>query len=307
MSAVDDLRGRAQALTPHLVDAGFAAGWSVVPRLPRPLASGLFDVAATLASRRPGSFDQLRRNLHVVVGEDVSDAELDDLVRRGVASYLRYWREAFQLPSMDPQEVLRRTESPKWDEYVKPHLDSGRGVVVALTHSGNWDAAAVYVVKGLGVPMATVAERLKPESRFRRFKRDRESLGMEVAALSGDDRPATALMQRYLREGNMITLLGDRDLAGRGIPVTLCGRETTIPGGPALLAIQTGAALLPLGLSFTETGWRLDWFPEVEIPSDGRLRERIARAQQQVADRYTETFRAHPEDWHMFQPIWPGV
>ncbi|GAB3301997.1 phosphatidylinositol mannoside acyltransferase [Epidermidibacterium keratini] len=279
----------------------------MIPRLPRPVASGLFDRAAAIAAARPGSFDQLRRNLRVVVGDEMPEPELDDLVRRGVSSYLRYWREAFQLPSMDPQDVLRRTESPMWDAYVQPHLDSGRGVIVALTHSGNWDAAAVYVVKGLGVPMATVAERLKPESLFRRFKRYRESLGMEVAALSGDDQPATALMQRYLREGNMVTLLGDRDLAGRGIPVTLCGRETTIPGGPALLAIQTGAALLPLGLSFTEIGWRLDWFPEVKIPTEGRLRERISIAQQQVADCYTEAFRAHPEDWHMLQPIWPGV
>ena len=63
----------------------------------------------------------------------------------------------------------------------------GRGFIVALPHSGNWDAAAVWLVDWLGGPFMTVAERLQPESLYQRFLDYRESLGMRVVPLTGGE------------------------------------------------------------------------------------------------------------------------
>ncbi|PRC52150.1 phosphatidylinositol mannoside acyltransferase, partial [Mycobacterium sp. ITM-2017-0098] len=68
-------------------------------------------------------------------------------------------------------------------------LEAGRGAVLALPHSGNWDMAGVWLVQNPGA-FATVAERLKPESLYKRFLAYRESLGFEVVPSSGGDRPA---------------------------------------------------------------------------------------------------------------------
>lgn len=295
-----------EQLRAQLTDRAFGAGWSVIPRLPRPLAAAVFDRVAAWSARRPGSYEQLRRNLRQVTGGMLSEHALDALVERGAASYARYWREAFQLPSMSAAEVVRRTEFLGFEHVTGPR-EQGRGVVIALTHSGNWDAAAVVLCKGHGVPMTTVAERLRPESLFERFVRYRESLGMSVAPLSGGAEPSVAVLKRALKAGETITLLADRDLLGSGIEVELCGRRTTMPSGPALMAIQTGAALVPLELSFTPTGWRNRFHPEIAIPADGRLRERVTAATEALAAQFTDQLRRTPQDWHMLQKIWPDT
>ncbi|WP_106849389.1 phosphatidylinositol mannoside acyltransferase [Blastococcus sp. Marseille-P5729] len=306
MSGRADADARAVGRRERLLDRGFAAGWAVVPRLPRPVAAGAFDLAAAAVVRKPGGFAQLRANLRQVIGPHPTEAELDALLRRAVASYTRYWREAFQLPTMDPAEVDRRTETTGWENVEAP-LAQGRGVVIALTHSGNWDAAAVVYCKARGLPMTTVAERLRPESLFERFKAYRESLGMDVVPLTGGAEPSVAVLKRVLNAGESITLLGDRDLQGNGVSAELCGRRTTMPSGPALLALQTGAALIPLELGFTAEGWRTVYYPEIVMPSEGRLRERVMSGIGQLAEIYTDLIRRNPQDWHMLQKIWPDV
>lgn len=293
-------------LRPRLMDAAFGAGWSVIPRLPRFIAAGAFDAVAAASTLRPGSYQQLRRNLRQVVGPHMSERQLDILVRKAVASYTRYWREVFQLPSMDPAEIARRTEV-RGMRYVKDLMAGGRGVVVALTHSGNWDAGAVIITKVHGIPMTTVAERLEPESLFDRFVAFRESLGMQVVPLTGGEVPSTLRLKRALQAGRMVTLLADRDLQSNGIEVELCGARTTMPSGPALMALQTGAALVPLELGFTETGWRMRFLEEIKMPTEGRLRDRVTHGVTQLAEIFTDVIRRDPHDWHMLQKIWPDV
>ena len=63
-------------------------------------------------------------------------------------------------------------------------MDEGRGIVLPITHSGNWDVAGLWVARSWG-SMTTVAERLKPESLYEKFVAYRESLGMEILPLTG--------------------------------------------------------------------------------------------------------------------------
>lgn len=300
------LAGVLRAARPRLVDAVFAAGWGVLPHVPRGVADHAFNAVATTSALRPGSYQQLRANLRQVVGGQYSEQRLDELVRQAVRSYTRYWREVFQLPSMDQSYVERHTEY-LGSEHVERAMRDGRGVVVALTHSGNWDAAAIVLCKVRGYTMTTVAERLKPESLYERFVAFRESLGMTVVPLTGGAEPAPLVLKRALKEGQMITLLADRDLQANGIEVTLFGRRTTMPSGPALMALQTGAALVPLELGFTSHGWRIEFHPEVRIPADGRLRERVTHGIHELAEVFTGIIGRNPQDWHMLQKFWPDV
>jgi KDO2-lipid IV(A) lauroyltransferase len=184
---------------------------------------------------------------------------------------------------------------------------AGRPMVLALPHSGNWDAAGVWFVDFLGGPFMTVAERLKPESLYRRFLEYRESLGMRVVPLTGGERPSSTVLKEWLGDGGSVCLLMDRDLGSSGVPVTFFGRPTTMPGGAALLAAQTGAALHPVVCQFTEGGWRILIHPEVPLDGGGRLKERVAAATQGVADAFAASISAQPEDWHMLGRIWSDV
>jgi len=283
------------------VDAGFAAGWAAVRALPEPLVAAAFRAGADRAARRGGpGAARLRANLRrVVPGAD--EAELAALTHRGLRSYARYWQEAFRLPVIGPDRIRAETDFRGADVLDKAIAD-GRGVVCALPHMGNWDAAGVWLVDH-GARFTTVAERLRPESLYRRFLEYRESLGMEVVPLTGGDRPPSDVLAERLRAGGVVCLLGDRDLTRRGVDVTLFGQTARMPAGPALLAATTGAALLPVGLWFTPTGWAVRIHPPVPLAGE-RLRDRVTAATQALADTFAVEIAAHPQDWHMLQRLW---
>jgi phosphatidylinositol dimannoside acyltransferase len=296
-----------ESLRARLTDTGFAAGWRAVRVLPEPVARGAFDRVGTWAAGRQGTgVRQLRANLRVAAGDRLTEAELDDLLVRATRSYARYWQEAFRLPSLDHRRIVTETELVGIEHLARVR-DEGRGAILALPHSGNWDAAAIWFIDWLGGPFMTVAERLKPESLYRRFLDYRESLGMRVVPLTGGVRPSSAVLRDWLDDGGSSCLLVDRDFGRGGVPVTFFGRSTTMPSGPAVLAEQTGAAIIPSTCQFTPRGWRIVFHPEVPVAGPGRLRDRVATAMQGVADAFTASIGAQPEDWHMLGRIWADV
>ncbi len=275
-------------------DLGYASGWGLVRALPQRSAVRLFDAGARYSTRRGRAPEQLRRNLSRVIGAEPPH----ELLAASVRSYARYWREAFRLPSMDHAAIAAAVER---NIYGLAHLDAGlargNGVVLALPHSGNWDVAGVFVVQRYG-RFATVAERLKPESLFWRFVRYRESLGFEIFPLSGGERPPYEQLAERLRAGGVVALLSERDMTKNGVPVTFFGEEARMPAGPARLAAETGATLLPVDCHFTADGWGIGAGEPID-PSGG-----IEKTTQVLADRFAANIAAHPEDWHMLQPLW---
>uniref|UniRef100_UPI00038283D5 phosphatidylinositol mannoside acyltransferase n=1 Tax=Actinoalloteichus spitiensis TaxID=252394 RepID=UPI00038283D5 len=209
-------------------------------------------------------------------------------------------REAFQLPSVD-RAAARRTfdlgvESPT---ALDQAMSDGRGVVVALPHSGNWDMAGLWATHRYG-RFTTVVERLRPASVYERFVAYRESLGFEILPADGGRRTMMTMLER-LRAGGLVCLVADRDLSSSGVPVDFFGERTRMPAGPAWLAARTGATLLPATTWFTPAGWGLRFARPVEVAGGGAG---VARATQAVADAFAEEIARHPADWHMLQPLW---
>lgn len=284
-----------------LTDRAYAAGWRLVRALPETTARKLFNAGADRFAARGGP-KQLRRNLARVLGVTPEHVP-DELVQASIRSYARYWREAFRLPGMD-HVALGRELSVQDIHHLEEALAAGRGAVCVLPHSGNWDMAGVWLVQNHGT-FATVAERLQPESLFERFVAYRESLGFEVFPLTGGEQPPFAALAERLRENKVVCLLGERDLTGRGVPVDFFGERTWMPAGAAKLAIETGAALIPVHTWFTASAdGREGWGMKTEAPLD--VSAGVESATQALADRFAANIGAHPADWHMLQPLWEG-
>lgn len=285
------------SFTDRLSDLAYAAGWSVVRGMPEPVASGVFRLAADLAARRDGpGTRQMRRNYARVVPQ-AGPAELDDLVRAGLRSYARFWKETFRLPSMDHKKIYQQVN----DVFVglpliEAALERGKGLILALPHTGNFDVSGIWLVGHQG-PFTTVNERLKPESLYRRFAEYRESLGFEILPSEGG---AYRVLLERLRANKVVCLVADRDLSKRGIPVTFFGEETRMPAGPARLAAATGAQILIVDNTFTDDGWGI----RVHTPLLVHGREDVAPTTQRIADAFAADIATHPADWHMMQKLW---
>jgi len=265
--------------------------------MPETVARNAFEAGARYAARDGGP-QQLRKNLGRVIGKPAADVP-ESLVRASLASYARYWREAFRLPTMNLSAVAARVEETQIGaEHVAAGLARGRGVIMALPHSGNWDVAGVWLVSKHGT-FTTVAERLKPESLYRRFIDYRESLGFEVLPLTGGERPAYEVLVERLRDNRVVCLMAERDLTRSGVPVDLLGEPTRMPAGPAKLALETGATLLPTHSWFEGDGWGLDISSALDCSSGD-----VGVITQALADQFGANIARYPEDWHMLQPQW---
>ncbi|MBL0777285.1 MULTISPECIES: phosphatidylinositol mannoside acyltransferase [Streptomyces] len=286
----------------RLSDALYGLGWSTVKKLPEPVAARLGQTLAdTVWKRRGKGVLRLEANLARVV-PDAGPERLAELSRAGMRSYLRYWMESFRLPAWSEQRIKEGFE-PEGLHHLTDGLAAGKGVILALPHLGNWDLAGAWVTRNLGVPFTTVAERLKPETLYDRFVAYREGLGMEVLPHTGGS--AFGTLARRLRAGGLVCLVADRDLSASGVEVKFFGDTARMPAGPAILAQQTGALLLPVTLWFDATPvMKGRVHPPVEVPEAGTRAEKTSLMTQALADAFAEGIADHPEDWHMLQRLW---
>lgn len=285
-----------------LTDGLYGLGWATVKKLPEPAAKALGrKIADTVWKRRGKGVLRLEANLARVV-PDATPERLAELSKAGMRSYMRYWMESFRLPTWSRERAAASFE-PKGVHHLKEALASGRGVVLALPHMGNWDVAGIWVTRALDTPFTTVAERLKPESLYDRFVAYRESLGMEVLPHTGG--AAFGTLARRLRAGGLVCLVADRDLSASGVEVSFFGEPTRMPAGPAVLALQTESLLLPVTLWYDDTDvMKGRVHAPLDVPEAGTRAEKAAAMTQNLADVFAGAIADHPEDWHMLQRLW---
>jgi KDO2-lipid IV(A) lauroyltransferase len=276
----------------------YLIGWKVVAALPEKFAYRLFAFIADYVYRKNGkSVRRLRVNLSIVK-PSLNSSELEDLTKTAMRSYMRYWCDTFRIHTWSPARIEASVSTTN-DHLLRQPMIDGRGVVIALPHSGNWDHAGAYFCQQ-GIPLVTVAEVLKPEALFKKFLEHRTRMGFEVLSL--DSRAFVTLLKRA-REKRLIALVADRDLSASGIEVSFFGRKTKMPGGPALLSIREGLPLVVAHVSYRNSGIHID-FQEIAIPSSGSDDERLQETVQKMAHAFEIGIAAYPEDWHMLQHIW---
>jgi lauroyl/myristoyl acyltransferase len=128
---------------------------------------------------------------------------------------------------------------------------------------------------------------------------------MEVLALTGAERSPYGILRERLRDGGVVCLLADRDLTASGVEVSFFGEAARMPAGPAALALATGAALLPVTLTFpSPRQWSLHVHPEICPPTEGQRGAKVSVMTQALADVFASAIADAPQDWHMLQRLW---
>lgn len=286
-------------MTDRLVVWAFRAAWHFLPRIPEPVAKRVARVAADVIWLRNGpGVQQLQRNLGRVMTAE--PRYVRDLTREALRKYADYWRTLFQLPGMSLDEIMARVVFHNV-ELVHSALATGKGVILASTHSGNWDIAGIGVATHFG-GVTTVAERLKPEALFTMFVEHRAPYGFEIFPHRGGERPAFDLLKERLRQGKLVALVSDRDLSRRGIEVDFFDGRARMAAGPAALAVETGAILIPCATWVDGETVHVLAHEPLQMP-DG-IEHVVPYLTQRLADIYARDIALHPTDWHMLQPVW---
>jgi len=283
-----------------ITEAGFGVGWTTLKALPDPVARRAFDaIAERTWSRNGQGVRQLRANLSRVLG-DAQLPMLEDVTRDAVHRYMRYWCETFRLPAWSRAQVVD-SFLVEGQERLDRLQAAGEGAIIVSPHMGNWDHAAAWAALTYD-GLDTVVERLKPEGVYEKFLAYRRGLGMEVHPLG--DPEIVRDLARSLKQGRLVCLLADRDLSHAGVPVEFFGDRATMPAGPAMLALMTGAPVIPVTVWHSELGTHGRIEEPLDLPADGSRRDRVEQITQMIAGAFERSISEHPADWHMMQPLW---
>jgi KDO2-lipid IV(A) lauroyltransferase len=272
-------------------------------RLPESVAAVAASIVGmVLTTARRDARAVYARHLRRVLGDGLSEAEVRAWTRRVFLNYARYWLEGARLPRVDATVIESRMFVESGYEHLVEAMATKQGAVLALPHLGRWEWGGAWL-NLQGYPMTAVAELVEPPKLYDWFVSQRQALGLTIVPL-GD---AGGVLLRTLRAGGLVGLLCDRDIVGNGVEVEFFGERTTLPAGPATLALRTGAALLPTavygGPGRDHTAVIL---PAVATERTGRLRADVTRVTQQVAHDLERLIRRAPDQWYLFQPNWPS-
>ena len=275
----------------------------VLQGLPRRVAAALASAAGLIiAALWRGKRPLVRANLRRVLGPQPSDAALEQLVTKAFVSYANYWVESARVVALRSDQI-ESTFTIEGFERFRLEMAKGRGVVVVLPHVGSWEYGGRWLAQQ-GYPMTTVGELLEPPELFEWFTSQRGALGLTVMPPG----PGTTVrLLDTLRAGRVVGLLADRDLVGNGVAVEFFGEKTTLPGGPALLALRSGAPLMTCAI-YQRPGGRYHAImqPPLDSTRTGPMRQDVQRLTEDAARALEHLIRVSPEQWHLFQPNWPS-
>lgn len=286
-----------RALTAYKFGAGIAR------TLPGPLAAAASRAASVGAAQAmPERRLMVERNLRRASGRDLQGLALRTAVQRTFESYGRYWMESFRLPGLSRDEVDAGLSYEGFEHIEKARAD-GYGPLMVIPHLGGWEWAAFWLTMVADIPVTAVVEPIEPPELFDWFVEFRRSLGMHVVPLGPK---AGSEVVKGIKERHVVCLLSDRDIQGGGIEVEFFGERTTLPGGPATLALRTGAPILPCAVYNRGKGHHCVIRGPVPVERRGSLREDVTRITQNIAGELEALIRAAPEQWHLMAPNWPS-
>ncbi len=282
--------------------AGSRIAQAIPERAVGPLANALGRGAAKLGGDRRRIVES---TLARVYGRQLGDG-LSAKVDATFASYATYWLQSFRLPTMSRAEVDDGFREVGF-EHIRAAVEDPDtpGPILALPHLGGWEWAAFWLTLIHGYKLTAVVERISSDELFDWFVSYRRSLGMNIVPLGPE---VTTEVVSALRDNHVVCLLADRDLEQNGIAVEFFGEQTTLPGGPAILALRTGASLIPTVCYLDDRGEGVSAIagPPLDTERRAGFREDVERVTQDLAAAFEVQIRRAPEQWHLMQPNWPS-
>jgi KDO2-lipid IV(A) lauroyltransferase len=234
----------------------------------------------------------------------LSGVRLRRAVQQAFDSYSRYWLESFRLPHLSSRAVANGMDTEGF-ENIEHGLAAGRGVILALPHLGGWEWAGRWLAD-LGHGVTAVVESIEPPELFEWFRDLRNRLGMNIVPL---DRGAGREVLAALDRNDIVCLLCDRDLQRSGVEVEFFGETTTLPAGPATVALRSGAPILPTAVYFTSRTDGHLGAVGAPLPVERRaerLKADVVRITRGLGVELEHLIRRAPSQWHLFQPNWPS-
>ncbi|MDD5355811.1 MAG: lysophospholipid acyltransferase family protein [Candidatus Omnitrophica bacterium] len=233
-------------------------------------------------------------NLRVILPNEKEDV-ITEKAREVFVNFGLYLVEFFRFSKID-RAYVNKNFIISGKENIDSALKKGKGLIVLAAHIGNWELGGM-ALSLLGYPLMVIALDHKDPRINNFFKMRRQSKGIEVVSLGSSIKQC----YRGLSNNKVVALLGDREFGKSGYSLDFLGKKKIIPRGAAVLALRTGAPLVPVFVTRQDLNQiKIECLPALDIPDKSSELDVIKK----YAKIIEEYIYKYPSQWLMFREFW---
>jgi Kdo2-lipid IVA lauroyltransferase/acyltransferase len=244
----------------------------------------------------------LAANLSLSLDRPADDPVVRKAVRQVFINYGRYMVDFFLLPQLPAHKIKKYFADIKGEEILKSALSKGKGAILLSAHVGNWEIGGT-MLRLLNYPLTVVATKHNTAATNALVNRLRQN--KEIRIIEVDQSPFSVIeVLRHLQKNRIVAMNGDRDYFGTGRQVNFLGKNVNLPAGPVILAMSSGAALIP-AFVLKQSDGRYFGVLEDAIPliSNGNRDEAIKKNLEIIARIFEKYIRSYPDQWFSPDPL----
>ena len=270
-------------------------------RLPLSFLYALMGATAWAAYRlAPGVRRNIHDNLHHVM-PDPPEGEVRRAAKQVLRNVALYYADTAYLPRMDLRDFFeKRFNFHGLDEYLRPAIAEGHGVIILSAHYGAPELA-VQAFAHLGIHVFALTEPVHPRM-SKLMDEYRASKGHTFGPVN---RGNVKRVFQTLKGGGVVALMGDRDIEGPKEAMPFFGERTLMPTGPIEVGIRTGTPVIPC-FSARRGKYGIEaWVEEpLALTRTGDLAADVHAGMIQYIERLEARLRSDPAQWAVIERIW---
>jgi KDO2-lipid IV(A) lauroyltransferase len=251
---------------------------------------------------------RVRKNIEGVSRGKWSEERVDLLTRKTFQNYGQYLLDYMVMHRLRPSNKDRWVEEEVGGDYMREALDAGKGVICITPHLGNWEIGGLlFSFKGGKLNVLTLDEKDLATRSYREEMRRRRGI-KNLYINPKDDSPIAILdAVKALRRNEIVAMLGDRIESQKTMVFDFFGRTTPFPIGVAILAMATGAPVLPV---FVVMGRNRKYKGIIDTPiyfspSSREDREAVIReGMERLIKKFEAYIEKYPDQWYNFYSYW---
>ncbi len=245
---------------------------------------------------------RVRRNMIKAVAALIDQPEKDRQVRktarRCLRNFARYVVDTFRYPHPAPA-FFEKNFKIIGKEYLDAALAEGKGIILVSFHLGNLDLG-IKALSSAGYPVNAIVENWQSGQLDAFLQHPREKAGAKLIKV----KEASTNLLAVLRKNEILALMIDSPNCVNGVKVKLGGKWAFLPTGPAIMALRTGARLIPCGLVRTSnTTFEGIIGQPIEVKASGNLAEDLRLITQSTTDALVNITTQFIDQWFIFHPL----
>lgn len=238
-------------------------------------------------------------NLRIALGREKSEEEMRRIALAAFQNLGRSAAEFVRIPGMSDAEIGRRVEVDGFEHYLAARAEK-KGVIYVTAHFGNWELMATALALK-GFPIHVIARPLDNPYLDRLIKRWRERGGNRVL----NKRVAAREIIQLIRGGGTVGFLIDQNTArDESVFVDYFGKAAATHKGLAIVALRTGAPMLPVFILRENDRFRIVIEKPLKIVRTGTLEEDIIQTTALFTEVIESYVRRYPDHWLWVHRRW---